>query len=335
MLNCETEVIFDSCWEKLPLLLKGKRTFFVVDKNVHTIYRSFCAQNDVFVFEGGENNKNLKTVSEIFEFLLSRGADRKSFLVAIGGGITTDTAAFAASTYMRGIPFALVPTTLLSQVDASYGAKNGVNFQGLKNIIGSFTQPEFSLIDVSLLSTLSFEEFLSGLAEVVKSAIIMDGELFAFLEGRTPEQIFSSLEDTSYIVRSSLDVKRRIVREDPLECSLRRVLNLGHTLAHAIEKACQPFCHGIAVAIGMKYVLRIAKKKNMISTRDAERISNLLERYFPMQLPCRVKDVVEAFSFDKKKNGDKIHLIVPTAVGHVEQLEMNIDELKKIYLDVE
>ena len=329
-----TELIFDSCWKRLPELRKGRRTFYVVDKNFYAIHRDRFLKDDIYILSGGEEGKNLQTVLEIYDFLLERNADRKSFIVAIGGGITTDTAAFAASTYMRGIPFGLVPTTLLSQVDASYGAKNGVNFHGYKNLIGTFSRPEFSLIDVDLLSTLPPEEFLYGMAEVVKSAIIMDPELFSFLESRTVEQISSSREDTLHIVRSSLEVKRRIVEEDPFEKSLRRVLNLGHTLAHAIEKSVQPFHHGAAVALGMKYVLLISKEMELISMEDFQRIFALLERYFHLELPLKMEKIVEAFMRDKKKDGNSLYLIVPRSVGRVEELKTNIDEIKKLLLNV-
>ena len=240
--------------ELLPQRLCGEQVFVVTDEVVEALYPDLLPHYPHICIPYGEQHKTLTTVESIHRRLLALGADRKSFLLAVGGGIVTDTAGFAASTYMRGIRFGFLSTTLLGQVDASVGGKNGVNVDGYKNMAGTFTQPEFVVCDTTMLRTLPEREFRAGLAEVVKSAIIADPNLFERLEQTSFAQLRSDEALLEQVVRAAVGVKVAIVERDEREAGERRLLNLGHTLAHAIEKCSHAMNHGEAVAVGMRLV---------------------------------------------------------------------------------
>lgn len=317
--------------ELLAQLLPQKRVIVISDTNIDRTHHDLIAPYEYILIGLGEQAKSLITLDEIYRRLIELGADRSTFILGIGGGIVTDIAGFVASTYMRGVSFGFITTTLLGSVDASVGGKNGVNIGGFKNMVGSFSQPEFVICDVALLRTLPDREFRAGLAEVIKTAILGDSELFNVLEQSSFESLReddSRLED---VILRSIRVKASVVAEDEREGGRRRILNLGHTIAHAIEKCTSKFSHGEAVAIGLHHITRVALSQGLISANDAERIIALIERYgFDTTLPITHKQLLDAIKADKKRSGNTLHLILPTAVGAVEDKVMSFDELNTI-----
>lgn len=264
----------------------------------------------------GEGIKNLETVAALYDGLLAMGADRETFILGVGGGIVTDVAGFVASTWMRGVRFGFVPTTLLAQVDASVGGKNGVNVGGFKNMAGTFTQPEFVILDASLLDTLPDREFRAGLSEAIKAAVIGDPQLFGLLERSDFETLRREHALTEEVVTRAVAVKAAIVSRDEREAGERRLLNLGHTVAHAIERCTPARNHGEAVAVGLAAVARAAVRVTGLQAAEADRIVALLGRYgFDLTLPVGRSALLEAMRHDKKAAADTLRAVYPTAIG--------------------
>ena len=317
--------------ELLHKLLPKKRIIVISDSNIDRTHSGLVQSYEHILIGLGEQAKSLTTLDEVYRKLIELGADRSTFILGIGGGIVTDIAGFVASTYMRGVEFGFITTTLLGAVDASIGGKNGVNIGGFKNMVGTFSQPKFIICDVSLLHTLPAREFRAGLAEVIKTAILGDAELFDILEHSSFEQLRENDELLQEIIFRSAQVKASVVAEDEREGGRRRILNLGHTLAHAIEKSTSKLSHGEAVAIGLYHITNSALTQNAISQGDAERILALLAKYgFDTTLPVERKQLLDAIKGDKKRKGDHLHLIIPTAIGAVEDRLVSLEELNSI-----
>ncbi len=227
----------------------------------------------------GESFKNNESLNIIYDFLIEEGLDRQSFLVALGGGVIGDITGYAASTFLRGIPFIQIPTTLLAQVDSSVGGKTGINHRLGKNLIGAFYQPRLVIIDSSMLDTLPEREYLSGLAEVVKYGVVCDGRFFQFLESSVEKLLSRDSDCVLETVRKCCELKASVVERDEREGSYRAVLNFGHTFAHAIEKLTEysQFLHGEAVAIGMVHSAKLSESKGYASAEDTMRIVSLLK----------------------------------------------------------
>ena len=326
-----SEVYVGGVAELLPRLLPDKRVIVISDTNIDRYYHSLLEPFDHILIGLGESSKTLLTVDTIYRRLIELGADRSTFILGVGGGIVTDIAGFVAATYMRGVEFGFVSTTLLGQVDASVGGKNGVNVDGYKNMVGTFRQPRFVICDVNMLRTLPKREFRSGLAEVIKSGIIADRELFEMLEGAD----FAALQrDTALlqqIVYRAISVKAAIVERDECETGERRLLNLGHTLAHAIEKTSSKMNHGEAVAVGLSLISDIAVKGELLSQSDNERIQNLLQRAgFCLEPPVTKSQMLKAISKDKKSEGNFINAVFPRAIGECVVEKMPLDEFKAL-----
>ena len=317
--------------ELLKELLPEKRVIVISDSNIDRTHHDLISPYEHIFVGQGEQAKSLTTLDEIYRKLIEMGADRSTFILGIGGGIVTDIAGFVASTYMRGVEFGFVTTTLLGAVDASIGGKNGVNIGGFKNMVGTFSQPKFVICDVSLLHTLPVRELRAGLAEVIKTAILGDAELFNILEQSTFEQV---QEEESLLPESlarSAQVKASVVAKDEREGGRRRILNLGHTLAHAIEKCTSKLSHGEAVATGLYHITNSALHLNLILQSDAERIFAVLEKYgFDTSLPIERKQLLDAIKGDKKRKGDSLHLIIPMAIGRVADRLYSFDMLSEI-----
>ena len=312
-------------------LLPQKRVIVISDSNIDRTHHNLILPYDHIFIGQGEQAKSLTTLDEIYRKLIELGADRSTFILGIGGGIVTDIAGFVASTYMRGVEFGFITTTLLGAVDASLGGKNGVNIGGFKNMVGTFSQPKFVICDVSLLHTLPAREFRAGLAEVIKTAILGDKELFEILERTSFEQLRQDDELLQEVIARSMQVKASVVSEDECESGRRRILNLGHTIAHAIEKCTHKYSHGEAVAIGLHQITRYALEQGIIPSTDAERILALLERYgFETELPIERRQLLEAIKGDKKRKGNSLHIIIPTAIGDVEDRLVSLEELDSI-----
>lgn len=301
----------------LPRLLAGEhRVVAVSDANIDRRHHGLLARYDHLLIGTGETVKTLHTAGGLYSRFIERGIDRSSFVLAIGGGIVTDVAGFVASTYMRGLRFGFVSTSLLGQVDASVGGKNGVNVGGYKNMVGTFSQPEFVICDVELLRTLPPREFRAGMAEVVKAGILADGELFAALEACAPEELRQRTELLERVVRAAIRVKAEIVERDEREAGERRKLNLGHTLGHAIEKCSPKMNHGEAVAVGTALAARMAVKLGLLGAEDCTRIHALLERQgFTLTPPVELRKLLKAVEKDKKAAAGRIDFVLPTGIG--------------------
>jgi len=287
----------------------------ITDINVKNFYEHKFPPHPVITIETGEKIKTLHSVEYICEELVALGADRSTFIIGIGGGIVCDITGFVASTYLRGLPFGFVSSTLLSQVDASVGGKNGVNFKGYKNMIGVFSQPQFVICDLNLLKTLQKKEVLCGLAEIVKHAAIGDADLFRYLEEQYQKALDLDMSVVGKLVYESIVIKSGIVNRDELEKGERRKLNFGHTFGHAIEKT-TGVPHGEAVSAGMVIASALSVKRGFLPANDAERIKNLLRN---LGLPTRIKGdrkmVLDALKKDKKRQGDRIYFVWLNEIG--------------------
>lgn len=324
-------LLFGKAQEALAQKVAGCRTIVVTDENVARLHPALLAPFDCITIPAGEASKTLATAERIWRAFVEREIDRSSLVLGIGGGVVTDMAGFVAATYMRGLPFGFVPTTLLGMVDASVGGKNGVDLEGYKNLVGTFAQPRFVVCDIALLATLPDREFRAGLAEVVKAAIIGDTELFGLLEKVSFVELRKDNALLANVVERAVRVKADIVAADERENGERRKLNLGHTLAHAIEKVAPQYTHGEAVAIGLHRMAEAGCRMGLLGRDDAERIEALLDRYgFDTALPADMPSLCAAMRKDKKRAGGRLHLIVPAGIGSVCDCAMPLDEIEKL-----
>ena len=275
----------------------------------------------VLCLPDGERTKSLKWVSAILDELVRRRYERKTVLVALGGGVIGDLAGFAASVYLRGIPFVQVPTTLVAQVDSSIGGKTGVNHPRGKNLIGSFYQPQLVLSDPGVLRTLPPREYRAGLAEVIKYGVIADAGFFQFLEDNMSRILDLDPAVVHHLILTSSAVKATVVSEDEREGDRRRILNFGHTLGHALETVTKyrRYKHGEAVAIGMVVAARLAAHLGLADTHVAGRIRGLVQKAgLPDRLPAySTSALLRAMRQDKKVQDQRIHFVLPDRIGHV------------------
>jgi len=312
----------------------AKQAIVVTDSNVEPLYGLQIAEiladsgvnNDLCVVEAGEESKCVEVASMLWERLIECGADRKTVVVAVGGGVVGDLAGFVAATLNRGLPFIQVPTTLLAQVDSSVGGKTGINIPQGKNLVGAFWQPKGVLMDMKSLQTLDDRQFRAGLAEVVKYGVILDADFFAFLE-QNVEWIHARDETVlAKIIARSCELKAQIVLEDERETSGRRaILNYGHTFGHVVEKlgGYGVYLHGEAVGIGMSFAARLACKlepKNEEFQRLAERQDALLAALkIPTEAPEFSRDaVLNTMLHDKKTENGTIRFVLPNRLGECE-----------------
>ena len=315
----------------LSELLPARRVIIITDSEVARLYRDIVGRYDYIVIGTGETTKTLATAEDIYRKLLALGADRDCFLLGFGGGIVTDITGFVAATFMRGVRFGFAASTLLSQIDAAIGGKNGVNLDGNKNIVGTFRQPEFVICDPELLKTLPIREFRAGLAEIIKAAIIGDLHLFEMLESANPAELNAEWQQLPDAIECAIKVKTTIVEFDEYESCERRKLNLGHTFAHAIEKLDPSFNHGEAVATGICMAAKAAEKLSLLSVADTHRIRNTIAATgLPTETAIDKNSLLDAIRHDKKVSGSDIHLILPTAIGACEVKKMPLEELKRL-----
>jgi 3-dehydroquinate synthase len=326
-----SQILIGAGWEALQSLLPKTGVIIITDDNVKRIYGSKFPVAPVFSVLPGEESKKLAVIGHLAGKLLDEGIDRNGFILAIGGGVVCDLAGFLASIYLRGIRCGYVSSSLLSQVDASTGGKNGVNHEGTKNILGIIRQPEFVICDPAMLATLSDEEYLSGLAEMIKTAIIGDEELFSLLE-----ENYRGIMDRDYNLMSSLvartvKFKAAVVTEDEMEKGLRRILNFGHTFGHAIEMHTK-VKHGFAVAAGMELATDFSLMKGMIDRDVKKRIINLLEMFGLLKrydIPS--EEIERLVMHDKKKSGGGIHFVFTAGIGKAVVEKISIAEVIAFY----
>lgn len=311
-----------------PLLPWGHRVIVITDRSISTRYRRLINQYEHIIIGKGEKIKTLATVEQLHRELIERGANRQTFLLGIGGGIVTDITGFVASTFMRGVRFGFVSTTLLGQVDASVGGKNGVNLDGYKNMIGCFNQPEFVLCDVGMLRTLSDRQFRAGLAELIKTGLLGNRVLFEMVEALPFEELRRDPLLMADLILMAVKIKAGIVERDERESGERRKLNLGHTVAHAIEKCSRKMLHGEAVAVGCVVMARLSAGMGLMPEREAARIEAAFARMgFDLNMPVDMDRIMAALRKDKKSAGDQIHIVLPTTIGRCEVRSVMFDWL--------
>ncbi len=301
--------------ENLSTRLPEKQVVVITDATVRNLYGNRFPKGRIIEIGQGEENKTLETVQHIFSELVSMEADRSVFLVGIGGGIVCDVAGFAASTYLRGVRFGFAPTTLLAQVDASVGGKNGVNFSGYKNMVGVFNQPEFVICDPDVLRSLSDQDRGCGLGEVVKHAAIADERLFGYLEENVEKILKFSPDAVQKMVYDSVVIKSGIVNRDEKEGGERRKLNFGHTFGHGLEKV-HMLPHGEAVGIGMVVAAKLSAQNGYLRNTDVIRLENLLKALrLPTRMNIDTSSVMEALRHDKKRENDTLHFVLLRGLG--------------------
>jgi len=306
----------------------GSRLVIITDENVSRLYGDRLPAGKRVVIGTGETCKTLETASFIYRRLIEMEADRSVFLLGVGGGIVCDITGFVAATYLRGVGFANIATTLLAQVDASVGGKTGVNFDGYKNMVGVFNQPEFVLCDPELLQTLSGAAIADGFAEIVKHAAIADSAYFELLEARADEVLLRDPALLERIVYESVVIKADIVNCDEREQGERRKLNFGHTLGHAIEKTAG-LSHGAAVSIGMAAAARLSVKKGYLPGSEAGRLEDLLVRLgLPVSMRADPESVLDALARDKKRCNDAVHFVLLEGIGKSLVVPIALAELK-------
>lgn len=321
----------------------GDRICIVTDSRVARFYLPLARKSlekagyQVFSQEvpEGEETKSLAWVSKLYDFLIEMNLDRGSGLVALGGGVVGDLAGFVAATYLRGIPYAQVPTSLVAQVDASVGGKTGVNHPLGKNLIGAFYQPWLVYTDVRLLTTLPRRDFLAGLAELVKYGAIRDAGLFAYLEERLPDVLGYDEEALLYLVRESCRIKAEIVEKDEREEGVRTILNFGHTLGHAVETLTQysQFKHGEATAIGMVFAAEVSCAQGLLPRDEARRLRKLLSRAgLPTDFPdFPRKDYEKVVARDKKGKSGLLNFVLIGPLGQATLRPMRLSEILRIH----
>lgn len=308
----------------------GKRYVVVSDDRVAALYGAQLGASlqgagldfEFLTFPHGEGSKHLTTIADLASGLARLGIDRKDALIALGGGVTGDITGFLAAIYMRGIPFVQVPTTLLAQVDSSVGGKTGVDIPEGKNLVGVFYQPRCVYIDTQVLRSLPKEELLNGLAEVIKYGVIRDRQFFDFLDVERLAILDLDLAVMAEVIERCCTIKSEVVAADEREADLRRILNYGHSIGHAVEAAsAYRLPHGLAVAIGMAAANRLAVALGLLAVADASRISALLESYgLPVRIPTGfgIVQIKEYLKTDKKSIGGRVFFVLPDKIGKVQ-----------------
>jgi 3-dehydroquinate synthase len=326
-----SEILIGSEWESVTGLIPGSGVVIVTDDNIRRIYGSKFPDVPVFSVIPGEESKKLKVIEELAEKLLRAGIDRNGFILAVGGGVVCDLAGFLASIYLRGIRCGYVSTSLLSQVDASTGGKNGVNLGGTKNILGIIRQPEFVICDPAMLITLPEEEYLSGLAEMIKTAVIGDKELFDLIELNYDGILARDFDLLTNLVGRSVKFKAAVVTEDEKEGGLRRILNFGHTFGHAIEMKTL-VKHGFAVAAGMELATAFSHEKGLTDREEMNRINNMLGKYGLLrEYDIPFDEVQRLVMHDKKKAGSDIYFVFAAGIGRTVVEKIPVEEVIDFY----
>ena len=325
------DIVIEKTFDRLSdefnkLGVTGRKLCIVSDSNVARLYADDVAKelektgNKVFtyVFKAGEENKNLNTVEDVYEFLIQNHFDRKDMLLALGGGVTGDLTGFAAATYLRGIDFVQIPTSLLAQVDSSIGGKTGVDYHAYKNMVGAFYMPKLVYINVNTVKTLSERQYHSGLGEVIKHGLIRNKAYFEWMKDNKEAVAKREDEALAYMIEGSCEIKRAVVEEDPKEHGVRALLNFGHTLGHSIEKLMNfSLAHGECVAVGSLLAADISCQRGYISEEENKEIKELYAYFdFPV-LPEELKaeDIVKETRHDKKMEHGKIKFILLDKVG--------------------
>lgn len=325
-------IYFEQSFEKLSekimeLDSQTRKVCIVSDTNVASIYKKeveekllpVCKKIVSYTFMAGEEHKTLETVKDLYRFLIDEKFDRKDLLIALGGGVTGDLTGFAAATYLRGIDFVQVPTTLLAQVDSSIGGKTGVDFECYKNMVGAFHQPKMVYININTLKTLSDEQFYCGMGEVLKHGLIKSSSYYEWIINHMSEICDRDTKILMEMVKKSCDIKRSVVEQDPLEKGERALLNFGHTLGHSIEKLMNfQWLHGQCIALGYVMASYISWKRNLLSEEEFFEIRDMNVGF---ELPIsfsglKAEDILAATKVDKKMENGTLKFILLDQIGN-------------------
>jgi len=310
-----SEILIGARWQDVRRMLPESDVAVITDNNIYRIYGEGFPDFPVFQIKPGEASKKIEVVESLAERLIDAGIDRDGLILGIGGGVVCDIAGFLASIYMRGIRCAYVSSSLLSQVDASTGGKNGVNLGGTKNVIGCFKQPEFVICDPAMLKTLPEDEYFSGLAELIKTALIGNAKLFEIIENNHEAIAKRDQDLLSMCISMAVNFKAAVVSEDEKEEGLRRILNFGHTYGHAIE-VYKSFRHGYAVASGMELAAKFSLARGLITPRECSRIIALLKSFRLLRMHDIPDDQMRQLVLrDKKKTGNDIYFVFLNGIG--------------------
>jgi 3-dehydroquinate synthase len=311
-----------------------QKPVLIIDENVLSLHRELFEDYKLLVLPSGESYKTLQTLSKLYRELVNLEVDRSTLIVGVGGGLATDVAGFLASTFLRGMPFGFISSTLLGQVDASIGGKNGVNLDGYKNMIGTIRQPSFVWCDLSLLNTLAHKEYVSGIAEVVKYGFIRDSAFLDYLEEHMKSLLEQDVSVLEHVVGTSAAIKAAIVQKDETETGLRKILNFGHTIGHAIERN-KHLLHGEAVALGMVMAARLSHLEGMLSALEVDRVEKMIvSAGLPSQIDLDPDEIYQNIRKDKKKSGEDVHFVLLKGLGNAIISPIALKDLKSIVHDL-
>lgn len=324
-----TDYYFDGEFARLDELVDKSQTVLITDENVFRSHRKKFAGWRHIIVPAGEQFKIQSTVNGIIERLIGFNADRKTFIVGIGGGVITDLTGFVASTYMRGLRFGFIPTTILSMVDACIGGKNGIDVGLYKNLVGVIRQPSFLLYDVSLLKSLPHTEWVNGFAEIIKHSCIKDLRLFKELEQHKLSYYKTDESALKKLIRRNAVIKSDVVKEDEFEQGERKLLNFGHTLGHAIENMYK-LSHGQAISVGMTAACSLSADRNGFS--ESSRVLKVLGQYgLPTQFEYDRPRAFNILKMDKKKDADKMNFVLLKKIGKAYVEPIPLAELESIF----
>ena len=332
--NVHSNLYIGEKLEALKNYIPKEKVIIITDKNVAAHYQKKFPRFPVIVIGTGEKVKTIETINYIFDQFLAYEVDRSWFAVGIGGGVVCDVAGFASSIWMRGLSFGFVSTTLLSQVDASIGGKNGINFRGYKNMVGVFSQPEFVICDPVMLKTLERKVFIAGFAEIIKHALIKNRKLLDYLEENVEKALNYDEETLNRIILESLKIKSEVVMKDEKEKGERRLLNFGHTLGHAIENywSC---CHGEAISRGMVLAAKISEMLGYIGEETVNRIISVISNFnLPVDTELNYDDILDIIRKDKKREGHIIHFVVLEKIGEAVVKPIPLVEMEELINDL-
>jgi 3-dehydroquinate synthase len=316
------------------LQMLEQEPILMIDENVLVKHHDQFEPFRSVVIPSGESHKTLQTVEALYRELVNLEADRSTLMVGIGGGLATDVAGFVASTFLRGTPFGFISSTLLGQVDASIGGKNGVNLDGYKNMLGTIRQPSFVWCDLSLLRTLESREYVSGIAEVIKYGFIWDIHFLEYLEEHMEALLKQNLGALEHVVTTSASIKTDVVQKDEKEAELRKILNFGHTIGHAIERN-KGILHGEAVGVGMVLAARLSHLQGILSASEVDRVEQLVRSAgLPTGMKLDPEEIYQNIRKDKKKSGEDVHFVLLKGLGKTVIRPIPLPELKSIVHDL-
>ncbi len=332
--NKKSDIIIGEKMANISQYFPTDKVIIITDINLDKHYAETFPNFPKIVISTGESIKTLKTVEEITSQLIDLELDRHSFILGIGGGIVCDITGFVASIYMRGLDFGFISTSLLSQVDASVGGKNGVNFNSYKNLIGNFNQPKFVLCELDMLKTLPKKEIRNGMGEIIKHALIADSEMFDFISSNYQNILNLDLNIIEKLISDNVKIKASVVEKDEQEQGERKKLNFGHTLAHAIEKH-SDLSHGEAVAVGIIFASKISLAKKYITEKELNSIVELLKKLnLPTELDVDKAKIADAMLKDKKRNNKEISFILLDGIGNAKIENITINQIEKYLYDL-